>query len=71
MKIYFLFIIRAIVESKSKLIYMPLPQDDPKQRKPEISLANEKLGWRPKINLDEGLIKTINYFEKILINGIA
>jgi len=63
--------ILKIVESKSKLIYMPLPQDDPKQRKPDISLANDKLGWCPKFNLDEGLIKTINYFEKILINDIA
>ena len=62
--------ILKIVESKSKLIYMPLPQDDPKQRKPDISLAIDKLGWFPKLHLDEGLIKTINYFEKILMNDM-
>ncbi len=50
--------------SKSKLIYKPLPQDDPKQRQPDISLANQKLnGWEPKVQLKEGLIKTIDYFK--------
>lgn len=53
----------SITSSKSKIIYKPLPQDDPKQRRPDISLAKEKLGWRPTIQLDEGLIKTIVYFE--------
>lgn len=52
--------------SKSKLTYMPLPKDDPKQRKPDISLAKEKLDWEPKIMLAEGLVKTISYFEKQL-----
>lgn len=52
--------------SKSKIIYMPLPQDDPMQRKPIITQANEKLDWEPKVTLDEGLIKTIGYFEKLL-----
>ncbi len=52
--------------SKSNIIYKPLPQDDPMQRKPIIDLAREKLGWEPKIELEEGLIKTINYFEKLL-----
>ncbi len=50
--------------SKSKLIFKPLPQDDPRQRKPDITLAKEKLGWVPKIQLDEGLKKTIDYFRK-------
>lgn len=52
--------------SKSKITRMPLPADDPKQRQPDITLAREKLGWNPEINLDEGLKKTIPYFEKLL-----
>lgn len=62
----------AIIEltgSKSKIIHMDLPQDDPKQRQPDISLAKEKLeGWEPKIQLREGLITTISYFDNLLIN---
>jgi UDP-glucuronate decarboxylase len=52
--------------SKSKLIYMPLPQDDPKQRQPDIKLAREKLGWEPAISLEDGLKETIAYFKKTL-----
>jgi UDP-glucuronate decarboxylase len=52
--------------SSSKLIYEPLPQDDPTQRKPDITLAREKLGWNPEIKLEEGLIQTIAYFENLL-----
>jgi UDP-glucuronate decarboxylase len=52
--------------SKSKIVYRPLPSDDPKQRKPDIHLAKEKLDWEPKIKLKEGLIKTIAYFEKLI-----
>lgn len=55
-----------MVDSKSKIIYEPLPQDDPLQRKPDISLAREKLGWEPKVSLEEGLGRTINYFKKVL-----
>ena len=51
--------------SKSKIIYKPLPQDDPLQRKPDISLAKEKLNWEPKIPLNKGLLKTIEYFKNI------
>jgi UDP-glucuronate decarboxylase len=62
---------QAVIEltgSKSKIIHLALPQDDPKQRQPDISLAKEKLeGWEPKIQLREGLITTINYFDKLLI----
>lgn len=53
--------------SKSKVKFEPLPQDDPKQRKPDITLANEKIGWKPKITLEEGLKETIAYFKKALI----
>ena len=53
--------------AKSKLIYMPLPKDDPTQRQPDISLAREKLnGWEPVVPLREGLQKTINYFDNLL-----
>jgi len=53
-----------ITHSKSKIIFRPLPQDDPRQRQPDITLAEKKLGWRPEIGLEEGLKKTIQYFEK-------
>jgi UDP-glucuronate decarboxylase len=59
-------ILKLIPESKSKIIYKDLPQDDPKQRQPDISLAKEKLNWKPKINLEEGLKKTITYFRQII-----
>jgi UDP-glucuronate decarboxylase len=52
--------------SKSKIVHMPLPADDPMQRKPDISLAKKVLDWEPKIALDEGLDKTIAYFKTIV-----
>ena len=52
--------------SSSELVYMPLPGDDPTQRKPVIDLAERCLGWKPSVNLDEGLRRTISYFEKVL-----
>lgn len=55
------------IETKSKLVYRDLPKDDPTQRRPNISLAKEVLDWEPKINLDEGLDKTIDYFIKEII----
>jgi UDP-glucuronate decarboxylase len=55
-----------MVDSKSKLNNMPLPEDDPQQRQPDISLAKEKLGWEPVIQLDEGLQKTIDYFKSVV-----
>ncbi len=54
----------SLTNSMSKLITNPLPSDDPRQRQPDISLAFEKLGWKPKISLDEGLKRTIDYFKK-------
>ena len=57
-------VLRLIPESKSKIIYKDLPADDPRQRKPDITLAKTKLGWEPKIRLEEGLKKTIEYFRK-------
>jgi len=55
-----------LTASQSKLIFMPLPQDDPLQRQPDITLAKKELNWEPTITLDEGLKKTIDYFKKIL-----
>ena len=58
--------ILKLTNSSSELIYEPLPEDDPKQRRPDISLAREQLNWSPKIDLNEGLKKTISYFENLL-----
>jgi UDP-glucuronate decarboxylase len=55
--------------SKSKLTFMPLPQDDPKQRQPNIDMAREHLGWEPKIALRAGLKETIGYFDRLLSEG--
>lgn len=56
-----------LTNSKSKIIYMPLPEDDPTQRQPDITLAKKELnGWEPKIPLEEGLKQTINYFKNSL-----
>lgn len=52
--------------TKSKIVFEPLPADDPMQRQPNISLAKEKLNWEPKIQLEEGLIRTIEYFKTIV-----
>jgi UDP-glucuronate decarboxylase len=56
----------SLTGSKSELIYQSLPADDPRQRKPDISLAKEKLGWEPKVQLNEGLTKTIDYFRSVI-----
>jgi len=55
-----------LTTSTSKIIYKLLPEDDPVQRQPDISLAKKKLNWSPKIELEQGLIKTIEYFDKII-----
>jgi UDP-glucuronate decarboxylase len=55
-----------LTNSKSELVYMPLPQDDPIQRQPDITLAKQKLDWEPKVPLEQGLKKTIAYFEKLV-----
>ncbi len=56
----------SLTGSKSKIVYQPLPQDDPTQRKPVIELAKKELGWEPMIPLEEGLKKTIAYFQELL-----
>lgn len=67
------FTIRQLAEkiieltgSSSKMIYLPLPSDDPKQRQPDITVAREKLGWEPNVALEQGLMRTIKYFDSIL-----
>jgi len=55
--------VMRLTQSRSKLVYKSLPQDDPRQRKPDISLAQEKLGWAPKVALEDGLKETIAYFK--------
>lgn len=57
----------ALTKSKSRIVYEPLPHDDPRQRKPDITLAKEKLKWEPKIPLDEGLTRMIEHFKHIEI----
>jgi len=52
--------------SKSKIIYQSLPSDDPKQRQPNIDVAKTKLGWQPKVNLEDGLKETIAYFKRMI-----
>lgn len=54
-----------LTDSKSKIVFCPLPFDDPKKRKPDITLAKTKLDWSPKVSVDEGLIKTIDYFRTL------
>ena len=70
------FTIRELAEhviemtgTKSKLTFLPLPQDDPKQRQPDITLAKERLGWQPTVPLRDGLKHTIAYFDRLLSAG--
>ena len=58
-----------LVGSSSKIVYRPLPKDDPTQRQPDISLAKERLNWQPSVALRDGLKKTIAYFEAVLRRG--
>jgi len=55
-----------LTDSRSKLVFEPLPQDDPKQRRPQIDLARSQLGWEPKVGLEDGLKETISYFRTIV-----
>jgi UDP-glucuronate decarboxylase len=59
-------LVKELTGSHSALVHRPLPQDDPKQRRPDISQANDALGWKPTVALREGLTKTIAYFDQLL-----
>ena len=56
------------VGGKSKLVFHAVPQDDPKQRQPNITLAKDKLNWKPQISLDDGRKRMVDYFQKLLTN---
>jgi UDP-glucuronate decarboxylase len=58
----------ALTNSNSRLQFKPLPKDDPQKRRPDISLAKDKLGWQPEVSLEQGLLKTIEYFDRLLGN---
>ena len=60
-----------LVGGHSKLVFRPLPSDDPRQRQPDISLAKQKLGWEPRVSLDDGLRETIAYFRQLLKGEVA
>jgi UDP-glucuronate decarboxylase len=62
--------ILTLTGSRSRLVFRPLPEDDPKQRKPDISLARKQLSWSPKISLDDGLIRTIDYFNQQTLDNV-
>ena len=59
-------LVLKLTNSKSKIIFKPLPQDDPKVRRPDVTLAEKTIGWKPKTSLEDGLIKTIEYFSRIV-----
>ena len=64
-------LVLQITGSKSKLIFEPLPSDDPMQRKPVIEVAKKELDWEPKVKLEDGLVKTIAYFDELVKKGLA
>lgn len=63
---YLANVIIQLTNSNSKIIKLPLPENDPKQRRPDLTLAEMKIGWRPQISIEDGLIKTIEYFRKVV-----
>ncbi|MBU6430157.1 MAG: GDP-mannose 4,6-dehydratase, partial [Cyanobacteria bacterium REEB65] len=64
-------LVLRLAQSTSRVAYRPLPQDDPKQRRPDISLAREALGWQPRVRVEEGLAKTIAWYRQSLSNPQA
>ena len=59
----------ALTGSKSEIVFRPLPEHDPKRRQPDLTLAREKLGYAPKVDWDEGLARTVDYFRELLGTG--
>jgi len=64
-------LVKEITHSPSEIVFKPLPQDDPKQRRPDISLARRLLGWEPRVPVREGLLRTITYFREVVAQGFA
>jgi UDP-glucuronate decarboxylase len=64
-------IVIELTRSRSKIKFLPLPADDPRQRRPDVGLATRELGWKPKLQLRDGLAKTIAYFEDLLSSGLS
>jgi UDP-glucuronate decarboxylase len=62
-------VLELIPQSKSKIVYKDLPQDDPKQRQPDISLAKKELDWQPDVKLQQGLVPTIDYFKEVILSN--
>lgn len=62
-------LVLRIVGGNSKIVYKPLPSDDPRQRKPDISLAQSELGWAPKVNVEDGIRSTVDYFRSVLASN--
>jgi len=60
-------LVRELTGSPSPIVFQPLPEDDPKQRRPDITLAKELLGWEPRVPVREGLLRTIDYFREVLV----
>lgn len=63
-------LVRSLTGSRSAIEHRPLPQDDPRQRRPDIGLASETLGWAPSVSLADGLVPTIAYFDALLADGV-
>jgi len=61
----------SVTGSRSEITFLPLPQDDPRQRRPDITLARELLGWEPAVPLEEGVLRTVEYFEELLRKGVC
>ena len=62
-------LVKELTGSRSEIVFMPLPQDDPVRRRPDITLAKAKLGWEPTVPLRDGLVRTVDYFRELLKSG--